>query len=56
MPYVASFGTYLPCWGTANHRVPGDDEDAMAEAGKRGPLVAVEQASLSGLHRGRLRT
>ena len=25
MPYVASIGTYLPRWGTLNHRVPGDD-------------------------------
>jgi acetyl-CoA C-acetyltransferase len=26
MPYVASIGTYLPCWGAPAHRVAGDDE------------------------------
>lgn len=36
MPYVASVGTYLPCWGTANHRVPGDDEDAITLAVEAG--------------------
>ncbi|RAV05726.1 DNA-binding protein [Mycolicibacterium sp. GF69] len=42
MPYVASIGTYLPCWGTPRHRVPGDDEDAITlavEAG-RAALIA----------------
>ncbi|MCV7283362.1 OB-fold domain-containing protein [Mycolicibacterium flavescens] len=42
MPYVASIGTYLPCWGAPRHRVPGDDEDAITlavEAG-RAALVA----------------
>jgi uncharacterized OB-fold protein len=42
MPYVASIGTYLPCWGTAQHRLAGDDEDAITlavEAG-RGALTA----------------
>jgi acetyl-CoA C-acetyltransferase len=28
MPYVSSTGTYLPCWGDRQHRVPGDDEVA----------------------------
>jgi len=32
MPYVASIGTYLPCWGTPQRRVPGDDEDAITIA------------------------
>jgi uncharacterized OB-fold protein len=36
MPYVASIGTYLPCWGTAQHRVPGDDEDAITMAVEAG--------------------
>jgi uncharacterized OB-fold protein len=42
MPYVASIGTYLPCWGTLRHRVAGDDEDAITlavEAG-RAALIA----------------
>src|SRR5258705_5156608 len=42
MPYVASIGTYLPCWGAPQHRVAGDDEDAITlavEAG-RGALIA----------------
>ena len=25
MPYVASIGTYLPCWGNPPRRVAGDD-------------------------------
>lgn len=42
MPYVASIGTYLPCWGTPLHRVPGDDEDAitMAVEAGRAALIA----------------
>jgi uncharacterized protein len=36
MPYVASIGTYLPCWGTAQHRVTGDDEDAITLAVEAG--------------------
>jgi uncharacterized OB-fold protein len=36
MPYVASIGTYLPCWGTPHHRVPGDDEDAITLAVEAG--------------------
>ena len=32
MPYVASIGTYLPCWGAPQHRVAGDDEDAITLA------------------------
>jgi len=42
MPYVASIGTYLPCWGAPMHRMAGDDEDAITlavEAG-RAALVA----------------
>jgi uncharacterized OB-fold protein len=42
MPYVASIGTYLPCWGAPRHRVAGDDEDAITlavEAG-RAALIA----------------
>jgi len=42
MPYVASIGTYLPCWGAPAHRVAGDDEDAITlavEAG-RAALIA----------------
>ena len=32
MPYVASVGTYLPCWGAPLQRVAGDDEDAVTMA------------------------
>ncbi|ULE31777.1 OB-fold domain-containing protein [Mycobacterium sp. IDR2000157661] len=42
MPHVTSIGTYLPCWGSPRHRVPGDDEDAITlavEAG-RAALIA----------------
>jgi uncharacterized OB-fold protein len=42
MPYVASIGTYLPCWGESGRRVAGDDEDAITlavEAG-RAALIA----------------
>lgn len=51
MPYVASIGTYLPCWGTPQHRVPGDDEDAITlavEAGRAAliPSGAVERVVL----------
>lgn len=51
MPYVASIGTYLPCWGTPRHRVPGDDEDAITlavEAGRAAliPSGAVERVAV----------
>lgn len=36
MPYVASIGTYLPCWGAPRHRVAGDDEDAITFAVEAG--------------------
>ncbi|BBY41739.1 DNA-binding protein [Mycolicibacterium celeriflavum] len=36
MPFVASIGTYLPCWGTPQRRVPGDDEDAITLAVEAG--------------------
>ncbi|MGM7645051.1 OB-fold domain-containing protein [Nocardia sp. JW2] len=36
MPYIASVGTYLPCWGTAEQRIPGDDEDAVTLAVEAG--------------------
>jgi uncharacterized protein len=42
MPYVVSVGTYLPCWGTAHHRVAGDDEDAITLA------VEASRAALGG--------
>jgi uncharacterized protein len=51
MPYVASIGTYLPCWGTPDARVAGDDEDAITlavEAGRAALLAsgAVERVVL----------
>ncbi|MBF6474643.1 MULTISPECIES: OB-fold domain-containing protein [Nocardia] len=36
MPYVASLGTYLPCWGSQRSRIPGDDEDAVTLAVEAG--------------------
>ena len=36
MPYVASIGTYLPCWGDTQHRLAGDDEDAITMAVEAG--------------------
>ncbi|MBD0323915.1 MAG: DNA-binding protein, partial [Aldersonia sp.] len=36
MPYIASIGTYLPCWGTPERRVAGDDEDAITLAVEAG--------------------
>jgi uncharacterized protein len=36
MPYVASIDTYLPCWGTAQHLVVGDDENAITRAVEAG--------------------
>ncbi|WP_040701771.1 OB-fold domain-containing protein [Nocardia vinacea] len=36
MTYIASIGTYLPCWGTQRHRVLGDDEDAITLAVEAG--------------------
>ena len=51
MPYVASIGTYLPCWGMPHARVAGDDEDAITlavEAGRAALLAggAVERVVL----------
>lgn len=36
MPYVASIGTYLPCWGAQHRRSAGDDEDAITLAVEAG--------------------
>lgn len=36
MPFIASVGTYLPCWGSPLHRVAGDDEDAVTMAVEAG--------------------
>ncbi len=36
MPHVASIGTYLPCWGAPDRRIPGDDEDAITLAVEAG--------------------
>ncbi|WP_197374998.1 OB-fold domain-containing protein [Mycolicibacterium baixiangningiae] len=36
MPFIASIGTYLPCWGTPHHRIAGDDEDAITLAVEAG--------------------
>ncbi|PXW24603.1 OB-fold domain-containing protein [Nocardia sp. 348MFTsu5.1] len=36
MPYIASIGTYLPPWGTPDHRIAGDDEDAITMAVEAG--------------------
>jgi hypothetical protein len=36
MPYLASIGTDLGCWGTRQHWVAGDDEDTSTLAGEAG--------------------
>lgn len=36
MPFIASVGTYLPCWGSPLQRVAGDDEDAVTMAVEAG--------------------
>ena len=41
MPYVASIGTYLPCWGAPRLRVPGDDEDAITLAVEAGRAALI---------------
>jgi uncharacterized protein len=46
MPYVDSIGTYLPCWGTSNHRVPGDDEDAITLAVEAGRAALAGSAAV----------
>jgi len=51
MPFIASIGTYVPCWGALEHRVAGDDEDAVTlavEAGRAalGGGAAVENVVL----------
>jgi uncharacterized protein len=45
MPYVASIGTYLPCWGTAERRTPGDDEDAITLAVEAGRAALAGSAA-----------
>src|ERR1700694_2639750 len=55
MSYLASLGTYLPCWGAPQHRVAGDDEDAITlavEAGRAAliPSGAVERVVLVSRH------
>jgi uncharacterized OB-fold protein len=44
MAYVASIGTYLPCWGTSARRVPGDDEDALTLAVEAGRAALADRA------------
>src|SRR6201997_359402 len=46
MPYVASIGTYLPCWGTPTHRVAGDDEDAITLAVEAGRAALAGSAAV----------
>jgi uncharacterized OB-fold protein len=46
MPYVASIGTYLPCWGSHDRRVPGDDEDAITLAVEAGRSALVGSAAV----------
>ncbi|WP_280266936.1 OB-fold domain-containing protein [Nocardia wallacei] len=42
MPSITSIGTYLPCWGGRNSRVPGDDEDAVTLAVEAGRAALAE--------------
>ncbi|MBH0123549.1 OB-fold domain-containing protein [Rhodococcus sp. CX] len=46
MPYIASIGTYLPCWGSPGARVPGDDEDAITLAVEAGRAAVAETGSV----------
>ena len=46
MPYVASVGTYLPCWGSHHRRVPGDDEDAITLAVEAGRAALAGSAAV----------
>ncbi|HEY7054394.1 MAG TPA: OB-fold domain-containing protein [Mycobacterium sp.] len=46
MPHVASIGTYLPCWGTTERRVPGDDEDAITLAVEAGRAALAGSAAV----------
>src|SRR5215211_4626265 len=46
MPYVASIGTYLPCWETSHHRLPGDDEDAITLAVEAGRAALDSSAAV----------
>jgi uncharacterized OB-fold protein len=54
MPNIAGIGTYLPCWGTPDRRMAGEDEDAITlavEAGRAalaaaGPTASVEHVVL----------
>lgn len=46
MPYIASIGTYLPCWGTPDARVAGDDEDAITLAVEAGRAALVSGGSV----------
>ena len=41
MPYLASIGTYLPCWGAPQHRVAGDDDDATTLAMQAGRAAQI---------------
>ncbi|APE35593.1 DNA-binding protein [Nocardia mangyaensis] len=46
MPLIASVGTYLPCWGTAEQRIPGDDEDAITLAVEAGRAALASGAGV----------
>ena len=46
MPHVAAIGTYLPCWGTPNHRIAGDDEDAITLAVEAGRAALAGSAAV----------
>jgi uncharacterized protein len=46
MPYVACIGTYLPCWGSHDRRLPGDDEDAITLAVEAGRAALAGSAAV----------
>lgn len=46
MPHVASLGTYLPCWGTPDRRLAGDDEDAITLAVEAGRAALAGSAAV----------
>ncbi|MDY6996852.1 MAG: OB-fold domain-containing protein [Actinomycetota bacterium] len=46
MPFVASVGTYLPCWGSPLQRVAGDDEDVVTMAVEAGRAALTDGGSV----------
>jgi len=52
MPYVASIGTHLPCWGTPRARMAGDDDVITLAMGGGVDRVPARQVGMSGVGNG----